>query len=252
MGHRGGSELYLRDVAIELLKLGHTPVAYSPILGEVARELRTATIPVIDNLNQMGVTPDVIHGQHQIETMTALLHFPGVPAIQLCHSWSHWQEAPLHFPRIYRYVAVDHTCRDRLIFQHGIPEERIRVLPNFVDMDRFSLRATALPSRPQRALVFSNYANEETHLPVVREACSRTNIKLDVMGRDAKASNSSPERILANYDIVFAKARCALESLAVGAAVVLCDSTGVGPMVTASNFEQLRPLNFGIRALCEP
>jgi hypothetical protein len=34
---RGGSELYVRDTATELLKRGHTPIAYSAVLGEVAR-----------------------------------------------------------------------------------------------------------------------------------------------------------------------------------------------------------------------
>jgi hypothetical protein len=51
---------------------------------------------------------------------------------------------------------------------------------------------------------------------------------------------------------VFAKARSALEAMAVGAAVVLCDYEGSGPMVTPSNFATLRPLNFGRRALSEP
>ena len=35
------------DVAIELMRRGHHPVAYSTILGPVADELRAATIPVI-------------------------------------------------------------------------------------------------------------------------------------------------------------------------------------------------------------
>src|SRR6266545_2771918 len=121
---RGGSELYVRDVATGLLKRGHTPIAYSTVLGDVARELLAATVPVSDDLNKIAVVPDIIHGHHHMETMTALLHFPNVPAINFCHSWTNWAEKPLHFPRILRYVAVDHTCRDRLTFQHGIPEER--------------------------------------------------------------------------------------------------------------------------------
>jgi hypothetical protein len=56
---------------------------------------------------------------------------------------------------------------------------------------------------------------------------------------------------LGQYDIVFAKARCALEALAVGTAVVLCDQAGVGPMVTTAELERLRRLNFGIRTLQE-
>src|SRR5678816_1337501 len=189
---------------------------------------------------------------HQAETITALLHFPGVPAVQFCHSWSHWEETPVRFPRIRRYVAVDHTCRDRLLYQHGIPEEQVTTLLNFVDLERFQQRRLPLPSRPGRALVFSNYASEATHLPVVQEACARANIRLDVMGSNAGTANSNPERTLGEYDLVFAKAKCALESLAVGTAVILCDASGLGPMVSMGNLEQLRPLNFGIRTLREP
>ena len=52
--------------------------------------------------------------------------------------------------------------------------------------------------------------------------------------------------------LVFAKGRAALEALAVGCAVVLCDAAGCGPLVTAADFDRLRPQNFGFRTLTEP
>src|SRR5258708_23860059 len=85
---RAGTELYVRDTAMELLKRGHSPIAYSTILGEVARELQAAKIPVVDDLNDLAVVPDLIHGQQHMELMTALLHFPRVPAIQFIHNSS--------------------------------------------------------------------------------------------------------------------------------------------------------------------
>ena len=186
-----------------------------------------------------------------MELMTALLHFPRVPAIQFIHNSRSWYERPIHFPRIVRYVAVDHACRD-LLDDQGIPEERIRVFLNFVDLARFKSRSSPLPAAPQSALVFSNYASKETHLPAVRRACARANIKLDVVGSQTNSASAQPETILGEYDLVFAKGRCALEAMAVGAAVVLCDYEGSGPMVTTSNFAGLRPLNFGRRALDRP
>src|SRR5439155_823606 len=74
-----GSELWVRDVATALLARGHTPIAFSPDLGAVAEELRRQTIPVVDRLDGAGVPLDLIHGQHHLETMTALLRFPGIP-----------------------------------------------------------------------------------------------------------------------------------------------------------------------------
>lgn len=251
LDNRAGSELYVRDLALALLERGHTPIAYSTRLGEVARELRAATAPVIDDLNALSSPPDVIHGHHHIETMTALLRFPVAPAIFVCHGWAPWEETPPRFPRIRRYVAVDNTCRDRLVCESAIPEDRIRVLLNFVDLQRFKPRG-ALPPRPERALVFSNNANERTHLGVIREACQRSGVQLDVIGLNSGNPHAQPEEVIGGYDMIFAKARAAIEAMAVGAAVVLCDSSGAGPMVTTKNLDQLRPLNFGIRALREP
>ena len=245
-----GTETYVRDLALGLLRKGHTPIVYAPELGELAKQLRDATVPVVDDLAAVSATPDVIHGNHNTELMTALLHFQGVPAVFFCHSWTDWISSPPSHPRILAYVAVDDTCRDRLLCEHGIPEERLRVVLHAADLERFMPRGP-LPARPRRALVFSNNANKWTHLSAVREACAQVGIELDVVGSGMNAPSSSPESLLGNYDLVFAKARCALEALAVGAAVILCDAHGSGPLVTAADLERLRRLNFGIRTLSE-
>ncbi|MDQ3747147.1 MAG: glycosyltransferase family 4 protein, partial [Acidobacteriota bacterium] len=172
-----GTEVYVRDLALGLLRRGHAPVVYTTRTGEGARRLREATIPVVDDLNKISAPPDIIHGQHHAETMTALLHFSETPALFFCHGWLPWNETPPRHPRILRYLAVDDTCRDRLLFEAGVPEERTRVVLNAVDLTRFLPRGP-LPPRPRRALVFSNSA--ERHAPVVREACARADIKLDL------------------------------------------------------------------------
>ena len=245
---RTGTELYVAELATSLLRLGYTPVVYSPQLGPSAQELRKATVPVVDNLDAVSSLPDVIHGQHHVETMTALLRFPNTPAIFFCHGWLPWEETPPKHPRLLRYVAVDETCRDRLVCESAVPEVRVSVILNSVDVEQFLPRAP-LPSKPARALVFSNRASESTHLGAVREACRRTGLSLDVIGSESENVSLQPENVLGQYDIVFAKARCALEALAVGNAVVLCDTIGAGPMVTTGEIDRLRRLNFGIRTL---
>ena len=74
---------------------------------------------------------------------------------------------PLKFPRVLRYVAVDQVCYDKLVCERAIPEERVRWLPGFVDLERFKLRAP-LPPRPERALILCNYAKEGPHLRAAR------------------------------------------------------------------------------------
>src|SRR6185295_5780762 len=153
--------------------------------------------------------------------------------------------------RIRRYVAVDDTNRDRLACEEGIAAERIRVVLNAVDLARFAPRPP-LPATPRRALLFSNYAADDTHAGAVREACRRAGVALDVVGAAAGTSSDTPEVLLAAYDLVFAKGRCALEALAVGAAVVLVDYAGAGPLVTSPELDRLRRLNFGRRLLRAP
>jgi len=247
---RSGTELYVRDLARALLARGHAPIVYSPDLGDLARELRATTVPVVDDLRAVAVTPDVIHGHHHPETMTALLHFPGVPAVYFCHDWVAWHDEPPRFPRILRYAAVSRALRDRLVLQHGVPEEQTRLLLNFVDLDVFKPRAP-LPPRPARALVFSHNAHED-FAATVREACARAEVTLDVVGAGVGNVTTDPAALLGRYDVVFATGRSALEALAVGAAVVVCDVRGLGPMVTSRELQSLRELNFGLRLLRDP
>jgi hypothetical protein len=251
LDERAGSELYLAELATRLLARGHSPIAFSPRLGRVAAALRAATIPVVDDLGALAEPPDLIHGQHHLAAMTAMLHFPRVPGLFVCHGWLPWEETPPRHPRFRRYVAVDFTTRERLVSEGGIPPERVAVVLNFVDLERFRPRPP-LPPRPRRALVFSNQASEGTFLPIVREACARSGIALEVAGVAAGNRVERPEALLPGFDLVFAKARAAMEAMAVGAAVVLCDQAGAGPLVTSADFDQLRPLNFGIRTLRHP
>jgi hypothetical protein len=248
---RTGTETYVRDLATALLKRGHNPVVYTPNPGEIADEIRAQTVPVVDRLDRIGQPPDIIHGHHTPTTMSALLQFQESPAIFFCHDWSAWHDAPPRFPRIKRYVAVDYTCRDRLLQEHGIEESRIEVLYNAVDLDRFPPRGP-LPVRPRRALVFSNYLTEGPQLSALRDACSCAGVSVDLAGSGFGKSARAPEAALGDYDVVFGKARCAIEAMAVGAAVILCDAAGLGPMVTTGNLDSLRRINFGRRALRSP
>jgi hypothetical protein len=207
---------------------------------------------VVDDLTQVGTAPDIIHGHHGLETLAALLAFPSVPAVQVCHSWLGWPDWPVVAPRVVRHVAVDHTCRDRLVFEHGLPEERVHVRLNAVDLAQYRPRAP-LPARPARALIFSNAAGGRSPFAdAIRAACGAAGIAVDVAGARAGLSLARPQDTLGDYDVVFAKAKAALEAAAVGSAVVLCDAAGAGPMITTRNVDALRPLNFGIRALGTP
>jgi hypothetical protein len=246
-----GTETVTWDLALELRKLGHAPVIYSTALGAVAHQLQSQGIMVYSDVREIPLTPDIIHGHHHAETLTALLQFPDTPAIFVCHDATAWHDDPLIFPRVLRYVAVDYRCQKRFEEITSIPPENIRIVFNKVDLSRFKSRPP-LPGQPRRAAIFSNYATRRTHTAAVTEACKSLGIAVDVIGKGFKTATSKPEEALLAYDIVFAKARCALEAMAVGSAVVLCDFAGLGGMVDCSSFPELRKLNFGSGTLLRP
>lgn len=248
---RSGTDVYTRDLALALLRRGLVPAVYTPRVGAAAEELRRAMIPVVDRIEAVRARPDVIHGHHVLETLTAAARFPGVPALFVCHDAVNWHSIPPQSRRIQAWVAVDRNCRDRMMFQHGVPEEAIHVFTNAVDLARFARRGP-LPPRPRRALVFSNNAAEAVYVAPIRAACAKRGISVDVIGFTAGTTTDAPETILPQYDLVFAKARCALEAAAVGTAVVICDMHGLAGLLTTDALEAMRQLNFGVRTLQRP
>lgn len=251
LASRTGTEIYVRDLALGLLRRGHDPIVYTPEPGQIASELKQRGIAVLDDLRHLAVPPDIIHGHHHYEVVTALCHFPEVPALFVCHGRTSWFDAPPLLPRVRRFVAVDDCCRDRLSHEHGLPEDRIRVLLNAVDLER-CVRREPLPARPRRAVVFSNYAREDGMLGILRAACARHGIALDVIGSGTGTSATEPETLLPSYDLAFAKARCALEALACGLAVILFNGDRMGPLVRAADLARLRRLNLGLMTLDRP
>jgi hypothetical protein len=246
--HFAGSEVVVRDLALELQRQGHEPWVYSPVLGALGAGIRSAGVPVARDLADLPGVPDIIHGQHHRPALDALLFFPATPAIFSCLASKYLNEAPFYFPRFLRYVAIDEPCRRRMERVPNISPQRIEVILNAVDLARFTTRCH-LPARPRRALVYSNYANGFTHLPAVRRACRRAGLRLDVVGAAHGNPTAHPETLLPRYDIVFAKASCALQAMAVGNAVILRDFPGAGPMVRLENMQVLRPMNFGAGTL---
>ena len=251
MNSRFGAEMAARDLVLGLAAAGESVVLYTPVRGMVADEIERAGVPVIDDLDDLPFRPEIVQGNQHLEMVEALCACPEARGVFVCHARLAWEAAPPLLGRIHRYVAVDRNCVERLLEEYAIPKKQVRIMFNSVDLARFRVRPP-LPTNPRRALVFSNYASEETQLPAIRAACEELGLALDVAGSGAGRLVDFPEKILGEYDIVFAKARCALEAAAVGAAVVLCDAVGLGPLVTAAEVAELRAWNFGMRTLRFP
>ncbi len=242
-----GSENVVELLADGLRRAGHQPMVYAPVLGAQAEKMRTRGIRVVDRIDQVADKPDVIHGQHLTPCLTAMARFPDVPVVFASHSSVLEIEVPLEHPQIREVVAVDESCAARCR-QRGVPVERLSVILNAVDLERFRRRA-ALPAQPKKALLLTKNAG---HRAIVRAACAAAGLELDELGPGTGNFIPNLESVLGNYDIVFATARMALEAATTGCAVVVCDERGFAGMLTTRDLAAWRAMNFGVGLLAHP
>lgn len=242
---RTGTEIQTRNIALELLHQGHRPLVYTPELGPIAHELRSASIPVVTNLAHVRRPIDIVHGHHLPTTVAAVAHFCETPAIFVCHDFVAWHDTPPLLPSIGRYVAVDEAGYDRLTLECGVATDQACILLNAIDTNRF-VPGPALPTRPRRALAF---AKNLGHIEAIRAACTQRAIALDVIGSAVGHVSDAPESVIPQYDLVFASGLSAMEAMACGRAVVVCDGRGLAGMCDPARFAAWRGLNFGLRSL---
>ncbi len=246
-----GTQVIVRDLAIALQKRGMEVAVFTLHAGPFAEEIRKHGITVSEHLSEIPFVPDIIHAHHYRPALEAMEFFSDTPAISFIHD----RLAPIDIPprhrRIMQYLASDYNVYDRIVKDAAIPAQYVSVLLNWVDTSRFPVRDT-WNEHPQRALVFSNYASEDNFFAAIRKACEKTGIPLDVIGKQMGNPVSEPGPLLCKYDIVFAKAKAAMEALATGAVVIACDKFGLGEMVTTQNYAHYRQFNFGMKILNRP
>ena len=245
---RSGTEIVVDQIARGLHRRGHRPIVFAPYVGGGLTDgLRLRGIAVVDRLKDVGCTPDIIHGQHNVTTVMALAAFPRTPALFSCHDFDAPKDRAPLLPRIRRYVAVDDTCRERLV-RDGAPPDRVEVVYNAIDLDQYRQRGP-LPPRAKRALVLTKGTG---HLAVVRSAAARAGLVLDELGSGSGAVVDDLPARLPAYDIVIGTARMAKEAIAAGCAVVVCDHRGFAGLATTGTLDDWRRHNFGRRILAQP
>ncbi len=79
-----------------------------------------------------------------------------------------------------------------------------------------SARGLLSPLARSEALVFSNAAGPgQAHLPAIQKACAAAGIELETVGASAGKSLARPAKALGEFDLIFAKAKAALEAMSV-------------------------------------
>ena len=247
LAKNSGSEVVVELLADGLCRAGHQPMILAPTLGPQAARMRTRGHIIVDRAADVPATPDIIHAQHTPVALAAMAAFPQTPTVFACHSASFEMEAPRPHPQITRWIAVDDLCRDRCL-SRGVPADRLTVILNPVDLERFA-RRPALPAKPRRALLLTKNLG---HAAAIRGACVSQGVELVELGPATGRISDAIENELPNYDLVFATARMALEAAAVGCAVIVCDARGFAGYLSAERLDAWRRLNFGAGLLSRP
>jgi hypothetical protein len=242
---RSGTTIVVKDLSYYLKMIGHKVAIYSPQCGALAEEIRSMGIEVVEEIAKLQLQPDIIHGHHILPLFDALHFLPSIPAIYVCHDFTAWHDEPIYHPNIIKYIGVGRLTQSRINQVLNIPSDQIPLVHNSFNESLFK-RIRNLPIKPLSCLVYSKYPHiDKTILPV----CKRLGLQVDVAGSGFGLQVVAPENILSQYDIVFASGMGAIEALASGAAVILCDGRGAFGMITTSNYKYVQEHNLGFKTL---
>lgn len=242
-----GTETYLLTLARELLALGHRPFLYAPYLGgAVARETRRMGVELTDRLDRLAGAPlDVAHVSHNLVAYQVRRAFPSLPMVFVSHGVVPFLEQPPAADLgISAFVAVSEEVAANLAAS-GVPRERIRIVRNFVDVERFR-PAGPIGPRPRRLLVLS-YRMEKDIEARLRRAASSAGIRVSRIGRGRRLARDVRPH-LHRADVCVTGGRGALEAMACGRAVIVHDYRHGDGMITPENVMELAGCNFSGRA----
>lgn len=241
---RTGTEVVCCEMARGLRQRDHKVSIFVQQTGPAADQLLREGFHVTSDIESV-TTPDVIQANQNYPLLEAVARFPQVPAIAICHDSTAWFNEPIDLTSIRRYLAVDLACRDRIVSRLPHLIERVGILHNAVDLERFRQRGL-LPETPKRALIITKNAKG---LDTLCSACEQRGIVVDIVGPAVgREVDDLPSR-LRDYDLVFATARSALEAIAAGCAVIVVDGRGFAGLCTSRVVADWRDNNFGLRLL---
>jgi hypothetical protein len=113
-----------------------------------------------------------------------------------------------------------------------------------IDVERFCPLGP-IGERPRRAVAISNYMTD-IRRTVLTEACAQLGIEIEFFGfHEQRGPTRDPQLTMNGADIVFGKARVAMEAMACGRAVFVFDVFGTDGFVDEHNIEALLSRGMG-------
>jgi len=221
-----------------LQEAGNMVAVFVSLKGPLAKELEERGITICDHPGQVAFTPDIIHGQYNLETIGAMLEFRQTPAVFMSHGSHQWRERPPRFPRIFKYLAKCSATADWMAREADLKRESIQIIPGYQNL-RALPEPRPLPETPKKALLHDPFPANPDHVRKIRNACYLAGIELETYSDLLGRSSAHLPTLLPEYDLVFATGNVAVQALAIGCGVVCFDSSKVGELVTDANFDTL-------------
>ncbi len=241
---RGGSELFALEIGLALRTRGHEVCLFSTLAGDISEQAEAAGIPYVKDPAACPFHPDLIHGQHHLETMIALTQWPGVPGIYFLHGATPWEEHPPRHPRLHRYLGTSPRFNWWIARECGVTESEVGTIRNFMDPAKFS--SVRPPGNcTHRAAVFHNTMDPKGKpFAAIMSACHAHGLTLEGVGALFGNLTKQPEIDLLEYDVVFAGGRSAIEAMACGCTVIPVTKEQAESRIHPANYDEMVDRNF--------
>ncbi len=296
---RGGMETHVETLAMGLQRRG-IDVCILSAGGEIAKKLeghgiRHITIPppskkLLDFFKRRRILKkllrkekfDILHAHTRLTALLLRMERTKVPRVVTVHA----RFSPSLLGRLLSYwgthtVAVSRDLAEHTARAFGIPRDRIRIIPNGIDLARFSPPYKRKENESPRIL-FASRLDADCALGArlllslcTRPELSRLHPLVTVAGgggayralkEEAAAVNralgyeavqlaghvTDMPALLAAHDIFVGVSRAAMEAAAVGCAVILCGDEGYLGLLTRETLSKARRTNLCCRGFSHP
>jgi glycosyltransferase involved in cell wall biosynthesis len=209
-----GSELYVYELAKGLIQDGHkvsicsdiglplaeeaeslgislyslnSPPGY--VLGDGIKTVSQNSKTIINQENTLykisDVSYDILHLNHQPITEHLLRLYPKIPAICSIHSEVIDLEFPVFSSQIKKYIAIRQEIKDFLVQKFNLPQNKIELIYNPIDEERFKPINIDTENRKKRILFVGtiDYLRKDTIIDLIN-TCKQNQSELWIVGKE--------------------------------------------------------------------
>lgn len=191
-----GSELYVFDLARELIKQQHeVTIIANQIGGEIATKTpsEVALYPFFDHPE---IEPDLVISSQPQPTSYALKAFPNAFHMQVLHSLLSYEE-PVLDDQIKKYIAVRPEIKKHWSEKYPHISSKIAVVWNGVDTDRFNTNYKPIENKKWTTLFVGTFDHlrRDVIMDLVRENAERKGKLILVLPVNPFSESNTPNEV---------------------------------------------------------